>query len=115
MTDKTSNLETLYTWAIKTVCKEMEAHGFRIDIANEPADETVVFFIKSQTRYGIKLPKQDGSNLTACEAFDFFLPVNIKVDDKWRELARINLLGITAAEEEVKDFIARRVKLLFGA
>jgi len=115
MENKTSNPEKLYSWAINAVQREMEKHGFSVSFNDVPGNHTEMIFRNSQTRYSITLPYQPNHDeLIVCEPFDLIPPAGAKVDNAWRELARITLLNITANEKEVKDFIARRIEKLFG-
>ena len=113
MTNKTSDPKTLYSWAIKAVCAEMETRGFSIDRA-EAEDETTVVFAKNNAQYGIALPKQSTDCLIASSPFKFFHIGGEKLYDEANGLGNISLLDITADEEEVKDWIARRITQLFG-
>jgi len=79
MTDKTSEPEKLYTWAVRAVWDEMIERGFTGGVSNSPPEEAVIIFTKHGTgtpvvaKYGLTgFPKPTNVNsMVADQPFRF--------------------------------------------
>ncbi len=113
MSEKTSDPAKVYSWAASAIIEEMTScFGFDYHRSDAPEDSSVLIFKREGTTLLIVLPEdKDGFLATQPIQITEAGGPSIMMKNVDR---RINLGGVTASKNEVRDYIKRRLSELFS-